>query len=157
MSGVIGGVVLGIILRNSRTDKWTPREIMYINYLGDLFLRMLKSLILPLIISSLVSAIGSLDLSLSGRIGARAIGYYMVTTICAVILGECSKCSKSHLMTGTIIRSLVQEARLWNESHPRLIKNPHRESNLGDLSFEYACHPDVVHKLHLLALSASRE
>ncbi|EZA62365.1 excitatory amino acid transporter 1 isoform X2 [Ooceraea biroi] len=87
MSGVIGGVVLGIILRNSRTDKWTPREIMYINYLGDLFLRMLKSLILPLIISSLVSAIGSLDLSLSGRIGARAIGYYMVTTICAVILG----------------------------------------------------------------------
>ncbi|XP_076166987.1 excitatory amino acid transporter 1 isoform X2 [Ptiloglossa arizonensis] len=60
---------------------------MYINYIGDLFLRMLKSLILPLIISSLVSAIGSLDLSLSGRIGARAIIYYMVTTISAVVLG----------------------------------------------------------------------
>jgi len=87
VSGVVGGVVLGIILRNTR-EKWTPREIMYINYLGDLFLRMLKSLILPLIISSLISAIGSLDLSLSGRIGARAIAYYMVTTICAVILGQ---------------------------------------------------------------------
>ncbi|XP_071571150.1 excitatory amino acid transporter 1 isoform X2 [Temnothorax nylanderi] len=86
VSGVVGGVVLGIILRTTR-EKWTPREIMYINYFGDLFLRMLKSLILPLIISSLVSAIGSLDLSLSGRIGARAIGYYMATTICAVILG----------------------------------------------------------------------
>lgn len=86
VSGVIGGVILGIILRNSR-ERWTPREIMYINYLGDLFLRMLKSLILPLIISSLVSAIGSLDLSLSGKIGARAIGYYMITTICAVVLG----------------------------------------------------------------------
>ncbi|XP_029163275.1 excitatory amino acid transporter 1 isoform X2 [Nylanderia fulva] len=86
VSGVIGGVILGIILRNSR-ERWTPREIMYINYLGDLFLRMLKSLILPLIISSLISAIGSLDLSLSGKIGARAIGYYMVTTICAVVLG----------------------------------------------------------------------
>ena len=61
---------------------------MYINYLGDLFLRMLKSLILPLIISSLISAIGSLDLSLSGRIGARAIAYYMITTIFAVILGQ---------------------------------------------------------------------
>ncbi|XP_029677005.1 excitatory amino acid transporter 1 isoform X1 [Formica exsecta] len=84
--GVFGGVILGIILRYSR-EKWTPREIMYINYLGDLFLRMLKSLILPLIISSLVSAIGSLDLSLSGKIGARAIGYYAATTICAVILG----------------------------------------------------------------------
>ncbi|KAL0127064.1 hypothetical protein PUN28_005409 [Cardiocondyla obscurior] len=86
VSGVVGGVVLGIILRNVR-DKWTEREIKYIGYVGDLFLRMLKSLILPLIISSLVSAIGSLDLSLSGKIGARAIGYYIVTTICAVILG----------------------------------------------------------------------
>lgn len=87
VSGVVGGVILGIILRNTR-EKWTHREIMYINYLGDLFLRMLKSLILPLIISSLVSAIGSLDLSLSSRIGARAISYYMITTICAVILGQ---------------------------------------------------------------------
>lgn len=89
VSGVIGGVILGIVLRSTR-EHWTPREIMYINYLGDLFLRMLKSLILPLIISSLISAIGSLDLSLSGKIGARAIGYYMVTTICAVILGQFS-------------------------------------------------------------------
>lgn len=89
VAGVIGGVILGIILRNSQ-EKWTPREIMYINYFGDLFLRMLKSLILPLIISSLVSAIGSLDLSLSGKIGMRAISYYMVTTICAVILGQWS-------------------------------------------------------------------
>lgn len=87
VGGVVGGVILGIILRNTQ-EKWTPREIMYINYLGDLFLRMLKSLILPLIISSLVSAIGSLDLSLSGKIGIRAISYYMVTTICAVILGQ---------------------------------------------------------------------
>lgn len=85
--GVIAGVVLGVILRSTR-EKWTPREIMYINYLGELFLRMLKSLILPLIISSLVSAIGSLDLSLSGKIGARAIGYYVITTVCAVILGQ---------------------------------------------------------------------
>ncbi|XP_031849207.1 excitatory amino acid transporter 1 isoform X1 [Nomia melanderi] len=87
VGGVVGGVILGIVLRSTRTQGWTPREIMYINYIGDLFLRMLKSLILPLIISSLVSAIGSLDLSLSGRIGARAITYYMVTTISAVILG----------------------------------------------------------------------
>lgn len=87
VTGVFGGVVLGIILRSLRTQGWTPREIMYINYIGDLFLRMLKSLILPLIISSLISAIGSLDLSLSGKIGVRAIVYYMVTTISAVVLG----------------------------------------------------------------------
>ena len=54
---------------------------------GDLFLRMLKMLILPLIVSSMISAVGSLDLSVSGRIGTRAIVYYMSTTISAVILG----------------------------------------------------------------------
>ena len=54
---------------------------------GDLFLRMLKCLILPLIVSSMISAVGSLDLSVSGRIGTRAIVYYMTTTVSAVILG----------------------------------------------------------------------
>jgi len=48
---------------------------------------MLKCLILPLIVSSMISAIGSLDLSVSGRIGTRAIVYYMTTTVSAVILG----------------------------------------------------------------------
>ncbi|XP_015600706.1 excitatory amino acid transporter 1 isoform X2 [Cephus cinctus] len=87
IGGVVGGIVLGLILRNVREESWRPREIMYVNYVGELFLRMLKSLILPLIMASLISAIGSLDLSLSGKIGARAITYYMVTTISAVILG----------------------------------------------------------------------
>lgn len=48
---------------------------------------MLKCLILPLIVSSMISAVGSLDLSVSGRIGTRAIVYYMTTTVSAVILG----------------------------------------------------------------------
>lgn len=87
---MIGGVILGLILKNVKDDGWSKREIMYVNYVGELFLRMLKSLILPLIVASLISAIGSLDLSLSGRIGARAITYYMLTTVSAVILGNCA-------------------------------------------------------------------
>lgn len=87
VAGVVGGIMLGFILRASREERWPPRDILYVNFVGDIFLRMLKSLILPLIVSSLISAIGSLDLSLSGRIGVRAICYYLVTTICAVILG----------------------------------------------------------------------
>ncbi|KAF7996281.1 hypothetical protein HCN44_001913 [Aphidius gifuensis] len=84
--GVIAGTVLGFSLKAVKTD-WTPREIMYIEFPGDLFLRMLKALILPLIVSSIASAIGKLDLSLSSKIGMRSIYYYATTTICAVILG----------------------------------------------------------------------
>ncbi|XP_076659467.1 excitatory amino acid transporter 1 [Halictus rubicundus] len=85
--GVVAGVVLGFILRNARDDPWTKREIMYIQFPGDIFLRMLKALILPLIVASIISAIGGLDLGLSGRIGVRSIYYYASTTISAVVLG----------------------------------------------------------------------
>ncbi|KAK9307275.1 hypothetical protein QLX08_002305 [Tetragonisca angustula] len=84
---VVAGSILGFILRNVKEESWTKREIMYIQFPGDIFLRMLKALILPLIVASIVSAIGGLDLNLSGRIGMRSIYYYASTTISAVILG----------------------------------------------------------------------
>lgn len=65
-----GGTIFGLILKNSG-NQWTEREIMYIQYPGDLFLRMLKCLIVPLIVSSITSAIGALDLSLSKKIALR--------------------------------------------------------------------------------------
>lgn len=86
MSAVVMGAVLGVLLRQ-RESRWTKREVMYVTFLGDLFLRMLKCLILPLIISSMVSALGGLDLKLSGKIGAKAIVYYLATTFLAVVLG----------------------------------------------------------------------
>ncbi|XP_058125843.1 excitatory amino acid transporter 3 [Anopheles ziemanni] len=84
--GVFGGTALGLVLKNSEVP-WTEREVMYIQYPGDLFLRMLKCLIVPLLVSSITSAIGSLDLSMSKKIAFRAIVYYFTTTICAVVLG----------------------------------------------------------------------
>jgi Na+/H+-dicarboxylate symporter len=48
---------------------------------------MLKGIIIPLVIPSLIVAVGNLDLSLSGKIGGRAVAYYMITTVMAVILG----------------------------------------------------------------------
>lgn len=66
MSGVIGGVIFGLLLRTSRQD-WSDREVMYVSYIGEIFLRMLKALILPLIVPSLITAVGSLDMSLSGN------------------------------------------------------------------------------------------
>ena len=59
MSGVIGGVVFGLILRNCK-ENWHEREVMYVSYIGEIFLRMLKALILPLIVPSLITAVGSL-------------------------------------------------------------------------------------------------
>lgn len=68
--GVFGGTALGLILKKSG-QQWTQREVMYIQYPGDLFLRMLKCLIVPLLVSSITSAIGALDLSMSKKIAYR--------------------------------------------------------------------------------------
>lgn len=116
--GVVGGIVLGLLLRNARSTNWQSREIMYVNYVGELFLRMLKSLILPLIMSSLISAIGSLDLSLSGKIGARAIVYYMVTTVTAVITG--SWITFHQLFSVVVITDRISSAFFSSlRNHPR--------------------------------------
>jgi Na+/H+-dicarboxylate symporter len=69
-NSLLGGTIFGLILKNSG-NVWTQREIMYIQYPGDLFLRMLKCLIVPLLVSSITSAIGALDLSLSKKIALR--------------------------------------------------------------------------------------
>lgn len=67
---VQGGTALGLILKKSG-QQWSQREVMYIQYPGDLFLRMLKCLIVPLLVSSISSAIGGLDLRSSKMIAFR--------------------------------------------------------------------------------------
>lgn len=84
---VILSVVVGISLRLTYEEGYSPRTVMYVNFLGDLFLRMIRAIILPLIVSSLIAAIAPLDVSLSKKIGVRAIIYILSTTVIAVILG----------------------------------------------------------------------
>lgn len=84
--GVVGGCLFGLALKEINPH-WSPRHKMYIQFPGDVFLRMLKCLIVPLLVASITSAIGALDLSLSKKIALRSIVYYFVTTVCAVVLG----------------------------------------------------------------------
>lgn len=86
VAGVVVGIALGLLIKFTE-DRWTAREVYYMKYVGDLFIGMLRGLILPLIISSLISAVGNMDLSLSSTIGGRAVAYYMLTTVVAVIQG----------------------------------------------------------------------
>lgn len=85
--GIATGFILRAIYLKEDGDKFKSRTVMYVSFPGDIFLKILKSLILPLIISSLISAVGSLDISLSKQIGIRAILYYLFTTMMAVIMG----------------------------------------------------------------------
>ncbi|XP_069565179.1 solute carrier family 1 member 9 [Brachyistius frenatus] len=83
--GVLSGIGFGMLLRYMQV---TDSSILtMVSFPGDILMRMLKMLILPLIISSLITGLAGLDARSSGRMGSRAMVYYMSTTVIAAILG----------------------------------------------------------------------
>ena len=76
---IILGVVAGILL---------GEKTIHIKIVGDMFIRLLKAIIIPLILASMVAGIVSLgDVRKLGRIGFRTFIYYMATTTLAVSVG----------------------------------------------------------------------
>lgn len=54
--GVTIGISCGLSLKHYSGRTWSQRDIMYIKFPGEIFLRMVNCLILPLITSSIASA-----------------------------------------------------------------------------------------------------
>ncbi|XGW08515.1 hypothetical protein V3C99_011106 [Haemonchus contortus] len=84
----IGSVIVGALLGFAvRSLHLSPQTIMLVSFPGELLMRMLKMMILPLIISSLISGLSQLDAKQSGKMGSLAITYYVLTTAIAVVTG----------------------------------------------------------------------
>lgn len=77
---ILGALVLGGIVGISVGPK-----ISLIAPLGDLMIKLLQMIILPLIFFAIVMGIGSMPASKVGKIGAKIIGYYFSTTFVAAI------------------------------------------------------------------------
>lgn len=59
-----------------------------VSWMGDIFLRALKMLIIPLILSSLISGIANIGTGSSlGRLGMKTFGYYIMTSLLAILTG----------------------------------------------------------------------
>jgi len=72
-------IILGSIFGSS---------IDFLKPFGDLFLRLIKFIIAPLILSTLVVGVaGTSNPKQLGRIGFKTISYYLVTTAIAIIIG----------------------------------------------------------------------
>ncbi|XP_024947282.1 excitatory amino acid transporter isoform X2 [Cephus cinctus] len=84
LSGVLLGVVLGFGLRPLKLG---DDAIMLISYPGELFMRLLKLMILPLVIASLISGSASLNARMNGKIAVRTLVYFILTSLLNAILG----------------------------------------------------------------------
>uniref|UniRef100_A0A8C5EUS1 Amino acid transporter n=1 Tax=Gouania willdenowi TaxID=441366 RepID=A0A8C5EUS1_GOUWI len=78
-------ISVGVLVREYATLSNLDKK--YFGFPGEILMRMLKLVILPLIVSSMITGVAALDSEVSGKIGLRAVIYYFSTTIIAVILG----------------------------------------------------------------------
>ncbi|KAJ7390273.1 Excitatory amino acid transporter 2 [Desmophyllum pertusum] len=89
--GVIIGFIIGTSVNESVNAIKDPATkattVMLIGFPGELFMNMLKLLILPLIVASLITALSTLNSKATGRIGRRTVIYYLGTMLIAVLIG----------------------------------------------------------------------
>ncbi|MCG8686765.1 MAG: dicarboxylate/amino acid:cation symporter, partial [Desulfobacterales bacterium] len=72
--GALAGVVFG-------------PQIEVISPIGDIFVNLLKMIVMPVIISTLIVGAGSIHPAQLGRVGVKALGLYTLTTAFAVTVG----------------------------------------------------------------------
>ena len=67
---------------------WNSFTLNYIQPLGDIFINILKLIAVPLVLFSIIGGVASLgDVKKLGRLGAKTLGLYLLTTFFAVTLG----------------------------------------------------------------------
>lgn len=77
--GMVIGVLLGAVL---------GERILVIKPIGDLFLRLIRMVVVPLVFSSLLVGTATIgDPKKLGRIGGRTMAYYLCTTAIAITIG----------------------------------------------------------------------
>uniref|UniRef100_A0A3B4GPE4 Amino acid transporter n=1 Tax=Pundamilia nyererei TaxID=303518 RepID=A0A3B4GPE4_9CICH len=84
VAGVIVGVFIGLGVRNVTL---TRTQVIYIGFPGEILIRLLKMIIIPLVVCSLVSGAASIDPKALGKLGGLAMLFFLITTLIASTIG----------------------------------------------------------------------
>ena len=105
-------VLAGVLLRNQADFVNT-----YIKPIGIIFLNLLKFIVVPLVLFSIMAGILSMnDISKVGKLGLRALLYFMTTTLFAVTLG---------LVVPSLLRGILPTIRISTEAAVEVVEAPH--------------------------------
>lgn len=93
--GLVFGIATGVLLQtwvhpgaSSPPSRIYQFIIEFMNFCGQIFLRLLQMIIIPLVVGSIVVGTAGLgDFRHLGRLGARVLVYYLLTTAIAVTIG----------------------------------------------------------------------
>src|ERR1700733_9019232 len=89
MAGLFIGVALGGASYSSFPDKATAAEVAkYMSLVSTIFLRLIKMIIGPLVLSTLIVGIGHMgDAATVGRVGAKTMAWFICASIVSLLLG----------------------------------------------------------------------
>lgn len=85
LGGLVLGTIAGIIL-GFFPDVVEPYTA-YVAFFGDAFIRLLKMIVVPVVLFSIICGSASIEPARLGRIGVKIILYYLVTSALAVFVG----------------------------------------------------------------------
>jgi Na+/H+-dicarboxylate symporter len=87
--GMILGILVGYACHELWPDKGTATEIAgYISLFTDIFLRLIKMIIAPLVFSTLVVGVAHMgDPATVGRIGAKALLWFVCASLVSLLMG----------------------------------------------------------------------
>ena len=105
-------VIAGILLRNQ-----ADFVNAYIRPIGIIFLNLLKFIVVPLVLFSIMAGILSMnDISKVGKLGLRALVYFMTTTLFAVTLG---------LVVPSLLKDILPVIHISTETAAEAVETPH--------------------------------
>lgn len=83
---ILIGLVLGIIVGAIFYENTTAQT--YLQPLGDIFLNLIKMIVVPIIISSIIVAIAGVgDIKAVGKLGGKSLLYFVCVTMVAIVVG----------------------------------------------------------------------
>ena len=89
MAGLILGVALGVMCFYAFPDKATAAGVAkYMSLVSTVFLKLIKMIIGPLVLSTLIVGIGHMgDAASVGRVGAKTMAWFVSASIVSLLLG----------------------------------------------------------------------
>ncbi|MFS0639046.1 cation:dicarboxylase symporter family transporter [Mesobacillus foraminis] len=80
--GLILGIIVGAIFFGN------PAVASYLQPIGDVFLRLIKMIVVPIVVASIVVAVAGVgDIKQLGKIGGKTLLYFEIVTTIAIIVG----------------------------------------------------------------------
>ena len=135
--GLTAGAMLGIVARLiAAGNAWLPWLIEHLTLpIGQIFMRLLFMLVVPLLFSALVIGVQGLDVRHLGRLGVRMLVYTAVMSLIAVSIGISLV---NGLQPGVGLPDTVRDSALTSAS----VTVPPNQADASDASFFVSMFPD---------------